>query len=265
MRDRFLVWVPSTGEESILNLVALALVVLLVALGFDVLKLPATIAPDRPPIPQVAGLGALLMLNLVLVWTLARDDYVRFGYGFPRAAATLALLSLLASGAILVRGLWDGTYQVDPAQPFLWSSVIGIAIAGQFVSMAFCATYFLKKTDNAKVREFKRLAKPVCRFVEAVGSGRLQGKEFEDCYAAILPDMVALPETARAARLALDRSEAEYAYNFGLASNRLTELLRDVLTADIPRKILELRRDEKALLVAIVGRKAFDRWGDTKS
>jgi len=263
--ENFSIWIPSTGEEKVLNLVALALVLLLVALGFDVLKLPATIAPNRAPIPQLIGLLALLVLNLVLFWTVARDDYVRFGYGFPRVVATFAFLSVICSVAILIRGLWDGTYALDPTQPLLWNSVLGISIAGQFTAMAFCATYLLKKTDNAKVREFKRLAKAVRGFVEAIAEGNLRDDAFEDAFAAVSPDMRALPETARAARLALNEPEAEYASNFATASNRLAELLDDVPTVAISRGIAILRKDEEALFVTIVGRNSSGSRGNAET
>jgi hypothetical protein len=247
-------WVPSTGEEAVLNFVAASFVLLLLAFGFDILKLPANIAPNRPPLVQAIGLMALIFLNLVLFWTVAREDYLRFAYGFPRVIKTFVLVSLLASGAILTRGWWDKTYLIDPNLPLDVRGVITVAIAGQFVAMAFCATYLLKKTDTAKVREFKKNYKAAQDFIDAMIGQRLTGPDFEEEFARVGPDIASLSESARAARLALDPFEAAQAEKIGVQANKFVSLVGNVPTAAIVDTFKGYLEHEREMLKTLVGR-----------
>ena len=247
------IWIPSTAGESTINLVALVLVLVLVSLGFEVLKLPSTIAPDVPTVARVVGVFALISLNLTLMWTIARDDYLRFSHGFPRIAATLAVLTIGGSIAILVRGLLAKSYVIDPELALDDRTIIEIAIGSQLVAMTFCATYLFKKTDNAKVREFKRFASSTREFAVALGAGELASRDFESAFKKIALDMKALTETARLAVPALDPEEANYAVIFAKAAMDLAEWLDMVPTVAIPAAVEELRAEENSPLAMILG------------
>lgn len=255
MRKASLLWIPSSDDESVLNLVSFALVLLLLAFGFDVLKLPATIAPDRPPIVQLVGFAALACLNIVMVWTVARDDYLRFSYGMPRAVATYVVVSAVCSAAFLVRGLWDGTYVIDIRRSLDPHGVAGVAIAGQFCAMAFSSTYLLKKTDTGKVRDFKRSQRLIKSFLEAMIDRQLRGSDYNKEFARVEPDMTSLLETARMARAALDPVEANYALDYAEASKRLAAEIKQVPTAAIEQRFSKYLEEEPAMLLKLVERK----------
>lgn len=247
------IWIPSTAGERTINLVAFVLVLVLVSLGFEVLKLPSTIAPDVPTAARAFGVLFLISLNLTLMWTIARDDYLRFSHGFPKTVLTLAVLTIGASIAMLARGLLAKNYVIDPELALDCRKIVEIAIGSQLVAMTFCATYLFKKTDNAKVREFKRFANSTREFVVALGAGELAGRDFESAFKKTAPDMKALTETARLAVPALDCDEASYAVIFAKAAKDLAERLEMVPTVAIPATVEELGAEENSPLAVIVG------------
>jgi hypothetical protein len=248
-------WIPGTGEERYLNLISFGLVLLLLSLGFDLLKLPETISPDRPPLPQFLGLCALLLLNLVLTWVAARDDYLRFSYGFPRVLITFTLLTASFTGAFLLRGLWDGNYILDTSQKFAFREVLTVLIGGQFASLAFFSTYLLKKGDSSPVRNFKKAAGAIRSFATSLNEGKLRGEDFEAAYKIVGPEMEAMSEAARALQLIIGRDEARFASNFGDASKRVAAILADTPTASIGQAIESIRTNEPQALSILFGHK----------
>ncbi len=253
-------WVPSVGEERYLNLVAATLVLVLLSLGFEILKLPASISPNRPPVPQFVGLFALILLNLVLTWLAARDDFVRFSFGFPRVMKSLGVFMLASAIAFLVRGMWDGSFVIDTSRPISWSVVATIGIAAQFVTMLFFSTYFLKKTDTAKVREYKRLLRGVRQFVENWLGGTLDNEaEFEVAYQLVVADMKALPEVARELRHLVPRAEAEHARMQADLANQIAAYLGKRPTAQAIQNASAFRTQHNADIRLLLGQKAMAR------
>lgn len=251
-------WFPTLREDRYLNIVAAALVLLLLSLGFEILKLPALISPERPPLPQFVGLVALLMLNAIVMWSAARDDFLRLSYGAPKVAATLLFLTLLASLAFFTRGLWDGTYIIDLDRPVDMRRVLTIAIGGQFVIMVFMSAYFLKKTDSADVRKLKRTAAAGRHFLEDWLAGKIpDAARFNERYTRLATDLAAMPETARTAGASLPPPEAEHARALGSFFSALNDYIAarpDAAAMANGKSFAEERED---MVRQIIHRKAF--------
>lgn len=253
MRRNSKLWLPSRGEDRTLNLLFFVLVLVAVALGFEILKFPASIAPDRPPLIQFAIFAVLLALTLGLTWMVARDDYIRFSYGFRRVLASFVLMAALFTAAFLIRGLWDGTFLVDPARPLSWRATATILIGGQFATFAFLATHFIKPADTKAVRDFKKSMQAIRVFARRFEDGKLSDDDFEATYKIVEPEMKAIPESARAIQLLLVADEAKFASDFAGASARAAAVLEFAPTQDKARETV--RRDETEALTLLTGRK----------
>jgi hypothetical protein len=209
-------WFPTLREDRYLNVIAGALVLLLLSLGFEILKLPTNVSPDRPPLPQAVGFCALVMLNAIIMWSSARDDFVRTAVGLRKVAMTLLLFTSGASAAFLIRGTWDGTYAIDVGERIDRRQALTIAIGGQFVIMIFLAVYFLKKADGGAVRQFKRSANLARPFLADWLGGKIRDPaDFNARFQAMSATLAAMPQSAQSAAELLPPAEADYAKEVG--------------------------------------------------
>jgi len=249
LRSDSIFWLPSAGEERYLNLIALALVLILLALGFDILKLPSVISPDRPPLPQLVGLGAILTLSLVLTWVAARDDYLRFRHGFPRVLATFILLSALVSGAFLIRGWWAGIYTINLAQRVNCRDALTVLIGGQFTVIAFFSTFLLKKGETADVRKFKKSANAIRSFVAGLCDGTLTGESYENAYEVAKGELASISAISTSLQLIVDKTEAKFASEFAAASARVAAVLAVAPTQSEARETVNRTERESCAVI----------------
>jgi hypothetical protein len=243
-------WIPSRGEERYLNVISFLLVVALLSLGFEILKLPAAIAPNRPPLAQFVGFCDLAVLNMALIWNAARDDYVRLSYGFPRALASFAVVTLITTGGFLLRGLWDGTYALDTSREIAWNDVLTILIGGQFATMAFFATFLLAKSEATKVRQFKRDAGEIRSFARRLEKG-LEGREFDTAYSQISAKMIDMPTKAAELGQIVVAAEANYALKYANAANQVAEVFKHAPTPVVAATLEAIRKADPATLATL--------------
>jgi hypothetical protein len=230
------IWYPVRGEDRLLNAVSAALVLLLLSLGFDVLKLPAKLAPGRPPWPQFVGLCCLVVLNAILMWTSARDDFLRRRYGVPRVAASLFLFTVAATAAMFLRGFWEGIYVLDLNGPTDPRVLLTVCIGGQLAMMLFMSAYFLKKTDSAPVREFKSADARAHAFLQSWLRGEMTDvPSFKNALAPVRADLQTLQEKVSSTVNLIAPGERQYARDVASLFAKVSALFGDVPEASVIR------------------------------
>lgn len=255
-----MIWFPVHKEDRYLNFIAFGVVFLLLALGFEILKLPAQLAPPHSPLLQIMGLCAFLVLNSIIIWMAARDDFIRPRYGLPRAAATLLILTLASTAAFLIRGLLNGSYVTAIGEPINIQHAIAIMIGGQVVISAFMAVFFLKKTDTAKVREFKRHSKAIRSFMKDWLFGEIRDPvRFGERYRALADAMKKMPETAIAAGEVVWEREAEYARLTGAFFAEVHQYIFDMPDASIMKGGAAFVEGREDMVKTLLGEKALKR------
>src|SRR5207248_992911 len=150
-----------------------------------ILKLPATTALDRPPWLLASGLAVMALLNVALDWPHARDDYLRGRYGLPRVSGTVVIVGLSFSLAMLIRGMFAGAYTLDLWRTIDWRTVVAVLIGGQFATLLFFATYWLRRTEANPVRAFKKAAASIRPFAAAIRDSLLRESNYEAAYAPV--------------------------------------------------------------------------------
>jgi hypothetical protein len=241
-------------------MLGLLLVFVLLALGFDVLKLPATIAPDRTPWLLASGLAAMALLNLALVWPHARDDYLRGRYGLPRVSGTVVIVGLSFSLAMLIRGMFAGAYALDPWRAIDWRTVVTILIGGQFATLLFFAAYWLRRTEANAVRAFKKAAASIRPFAAAIRKSRLHESNYEAAYAPVKAQLEVIGSTAEELSLVVEPNEAAFARTYVEAAKTLATILKDAPTAGIEQTLGSLRAAHKDDLATLCeGRRRRNR------
>lgn len=255
-----MIWFPVHKEDRYLNLIAFGVVFLLLALGFEILKLPAQLAPPHSTLLQVIGLCAFIVLNGTIIWMAARDDFIRARYGLPRVAVTLLVLTLAFTAAFLVRGLLNGSYVIAIGEPINHQHAIVIAIGGQAVITAFMSVFFLKKADTAKVREFKRNSDAIRSFLKAWLSGEIRDPaKFDERFRALAGAMKEMPETAAAAGEVVPEREAEYARLAGAFFAEVHQYIFDMPDASIMKGGEAFTVGREKMVKTLLGEKVLKR------
>jgi hypothetical protein len=253
-------WLPS--EERYFNIGIALLVLILLALGFEILKLPTRISPNLPAALQLAGLTVLAILNLIIIWLAAgRDDFVRFSFGFPRVLVTALILMAACTLAFLIREWVAGSVIIDRSQPVSCSSVIGVCLGGQFVALLIFAAFFVKKTDT-KAREFKKQLRASRTFVKCWASGQIDSvARLKEVYARAEASMKELSKTATALHQSVASQESEYAERMGRIAQSVASRIESGPEAALTGQKFELDDDQAAEIDAFLGTR---RWRATR-